>query len=64
VRRVSSSGFIKLHAKRVFLSLALAGQQVGFEEVDDGLWSIYLAGVLHLADALLKASIIINNSTH
>lgn len=46
VRRVSSSGFIKLHAKRVFLSLALGGQQVGFEEIDDELWSIYLADVL------------------
>jgi len=46
VRRVSSCGFIKIHGKSIFLSHALRTQSVGFEEVDDGIWSIYLGSVL------------------
>ena len=46
VRRVSSCGRVKLRGQGFFLSHALRHQPVGFEEVDDGLWSIYLGSVL------------------
>ncbi len=46
VRRVSSCGWVKLHGQAFFLSHALKAEPVGFEEVDDGLWSIYLGSVL------------------
>ncbi|HUG44063.1 MAG TPA: IS481 family transposase [Acidobacteriota bacterium] len=42
VRKVSSSGRIKLRNQAYFLSLVLEAEQVGPEEVDDGIWSIYL----------------------
>jgi putative transposase len=43
VRRVSWSGFIKWHSRRVFLSSVLAQQDVAFEPVDDGRWLLRLA---------------------
>lgn len=46
VRRVSSCGRVKLHGQSFFLSHALRTERVGFEEIDDGLWSIYLGSVL------------------
>ena len=45
VRRVSCIGQVSWHGADVFLSLALVGQDVAFEEVDDGLWTIRLATV-------------------
>lgn len=40
VRRISSAGTFRLHAGQYFLSQALNGELVAFEEVDDGLWNI------------------------
>jgi len=40
VRRVSNNGAFRLFSSQVFLSQALAGENVGFEEIDDGLWNI------------------------
>lgn len=40
VRRVSCIGQVSWNGAPVFLSLALTGEDVAFEEVDDGLWTI------------------------
>jgi transposase InsO family protein len=40
VRRVSSAGTIKWFGARVFVSQALSGQDLGFEEVDDDVWTV------------------------
>jgi len=40
VRRVRSGGEIKFQGEMVFISQALAGELIGLEEVDDGVWSI------------------------
>lgn len=40
VRLVSDTGTFKFKGKFVFLSQPLAGQRVGLEETDDGVWSI------------------------
>lgn len=46
VRRVRCSGEIKWQGERRFLSEALAGELVGFEETDDGVWSLSLGPLL------------------
>lgn len=46
IRRVSAAGCISWRDRPVFLSEGLAGQPVGFEEVDDGLWTVYFASVV------------------
>ena len=40
VRRVRSNGVIKFKGRIQFVSEALTGEQIGLEEVDDGIWSI------------------------
>ena len=40
VRRLSSTGTFRLHSQRVFVSHVLRGEDVGLEEVADGLWNI------------------------
>jgi len=40
VRRVCSGGRIKWHDRRLFLTQALHGQDVGFEPIDDSLWLV------------------------
>jgi transposase InsO family protein len=45
VRRVRSAGDIKWGGAPLFLSDVLTGQDVGLEEVDDGVWTLYLATV-------------------
>jgi putative transposase len=45
VRRVSDAGCISWR-EPVFLSEALAGELVGFEEVDDGLWTLWFGRVV------------------
>jgi hypothetical protein len=40
VRRVSSAGTFRLKAHQPFLSHALADQDIGLEQVGDGLWNI------------------------
>jgi len=42
LRRVRHNGEIKLKGKKWYLSLALTGQMLGLEEVDEDAWSIYL----------------------
>lgn len=46
IRRVSTIGQISWRNAPVFVSEALAGEEVGFEEVDDGLWTIRFASVV------------------
>lgn len=41
VRRISSSGTVSLRNRRCNVSITLANQFVGFEEVADGLWTLY-----------------------
>jgi putative transposase len=45
VRLVSHSGEIAWRGDQTFLSETLAGEPVGFEEVDDGLWTVYFATI-------------------
>jgi putative transposase len=40
VRRVSNAGCFRLNSGQVFLSQALNGEEVGLEEVHDGVWNI------------------------
>jgi transposase InsO family protein len=40
VRRVATNGCVSWRARPVFLAEALAGEWVGFEAVDDGLWTV------------------------
>jgi len=46
VRRVSNAGTFRLNKAQRFLSAALAQHHIGFEEIDDGLWSIYFYDTL------------------
>jgi transposase InsO family protein len=46
VRRVSPKGTIRWRQRKVFFSESLARERIGLEEVDEGLWSIYLADLL------------------
>ena len=46
VRRVRSGGEIQWRGDRFFLSECLAGELVGFEEIEDGVWSLFFAGKL------------------
>jgi hypothetical protein len=48
VRRVRSNGEVKWNGRRVFLSEALRGEPVGFEQEDDRLWKV-LFGPLQIA---------------
>lgn len=54
VRRVSPRGTISFSSRPLFLSEVLAGEQVGLEEVEDGVWSVYfyelLLGRFHVRD--------------
>ena len=43
VRRVSTIGQVSWRHQALFLSGALAGENVAFEEVDDGLWTVHFA---------------------
>ncbi len=45
VRLVSLDGHISWRAQALFLSEALAGERIGLEEVDDGVWTIHYAAV-------------------
>jgi putative transposase len=40
VRRVSTAGTFRLHARQPFLSQALRNEYIGLEEVADGIWNI------------------------
>jgi transposase InsO family protein len=45
VRLVSSNGCISWKHKALFVAEPLAGEHVAFEEVDDGVWTVYFATV-------------------
>jgi transposase InsO family protein len=40
VRRVSTAGTFRLHAQQPFLAKTLSGEEIGLEEVGDGIWNI------------------------
>ena len=40
VRRVSTAGTFRLHARQPFLSQALRNEYIGLDEVADGIWNI------------------------
>jgi len=40
IRRISTVGTFRLHTQQLYLSQALQGEDVGLEEVSDGLWNI------------------------
>jgi transposase InsO family protein len=46
VRRVSNAGCFRLHSGQIFLSQALNGEDIGLEQVADGLWNILYYDVL------------------
>jgi len=46
VRRVYRGGEFKLHSRTQFLSGALAGELIGLEAVDDGVWSVLFGATL------------------
>ena len=46
LRKVKGTGEIKLRGKLVFVSATLWRRQLGLEEVDDGLWSLYFRDTL------------------
>jgi putative transposase len=56
VKRVTSAGTIRFTSSLPFLAHALHGHQVGLEETDDGIWSVYLGQVLlgKLDEATMK----------
>ena len=45
VRRVYSNGCVSWRGRILFLSDALSGERVAFEEIADGLWTIYFSTV-------------------
>jgi transposase InsO family protein len=42
-RRISHAGDLRWHGRHLFLGSVFAGELVGLEEVDDGVWSVYFA---------------------
>lgn len=45
VRRVSSVGHVSWQGQTLFISKALVRQDVAFEEIDDGIWTLHFATV-------------------
>jgi hypothetical protein len=45
IRRVSGAGHVSWRGQPLYLTEALRGQDIGFEEVDDGIWMLYFATV-------------------
>lgn len=46
VKMVTTAGTIRLRSKLLFLAHALTHEYIGLEEIDDGLWSIYVGPML------------------
>jgi putative transposase len=46
VRKVCTNGCVKWHDQFVFISHVLPGETLGFEPVDDGIWSVHFGPVL------------------
>jgi transposase InsO family protein len=45
-RKISHNGLMRWKVDRIFTSKTLAGEYVGLEEIDDGIWSLYYGPVL------------------
>jgi putative transposase len=45
VRRVASNGDIRWHNRRLFVSAALAEQPIAFEEIDEGLFTVWFGAI-------------------
>ena len=58
VRKVSANGGIRWHAHRVPVSHLLIDEYIGFEEIDDGLWTVYFGmitlGWFHESDGQIE----------
>ena len=46
IRRVSNSGCFRIECGQIFLTNPLAGELIGLEEIDDGIWSVYYYNTL------------------
>lgn len=46
IKRVTNAGTFRLRSKLLFVSKSLERNLVGLEEIDDGVWAIYLGNVL------------------
>lgn len=46
IRRVDHKGQLKFRKKRVFFSHTFAHEPIGFEEIDDGIWSVWYGQIL------------------
>ena len=46
IRRVDRAGVLYWKGRRIFISEIFHGEPIGFEEINDGLWSVYFAQVL------------------
>jgi transposase InsO family protein len=46
IKRVTNAGTFRLKHKLLFLATPLKGLDIGLEEIDDGIWSIYFGTVL------------------
>lgn len=46
MKRVTNAGTIRFKDRLLLLANALKQHQVGLEETDDGIWSLYLGAVL------------------
>ena len=45
IRRTSTNGCVSWRDRPLFVSEALAGEDIGFEEVDDGVWTVYFSTI-------------------
>ena len=43
IRRVSHNGCVTWHSDHLFIATPLAGEDIAFEEVDEGVWTIRFA---------------------
>jgi putative transposase len=48
VRRVSAYGYVSWRGRMLFLTEVLGGEDIGFEEIDDGIWLLFF-GTIRLA---------------
>jgi hypothetical protein len=46
IRRVSNGGCFRIECEQIFLTNPLAGEDIGLEEIDDGIWSVYYYNTL------------------
>lgn len=46
IRKVAHNGMMRWKNSRIFISKTLVDEWIGFEEIDDGIWSVYYGPVL------------------